>query len=314
MRVLVTGAFGNIGAATLHALLEEGHQVRGFDLANKRNRETARKFEGRVQPIWGDLTRPEDVAKAVEGCQAVIHDAALLPPRSERNEALTRKVNVDGTHNVISACEAQPTPPRLIFASSISLYGPSAGLEPPRRADDPIVTSDAYTRSKAACEELLRSSALDWVILRFAAVPPLEAGSESFELAQFFATDPDTRIEYLHRLDAGRAQARAVGSREASGKVLLIGGGERCQITMGAFNELFLEASGLGVFPREAYGSQSFYTDWMDTDESQRLLDYQRHDLSHFRQELEEKLRWTRPAVRLLRGPIRWWMLRHSNA
>lgn len=313
MRVLVTGAFGNIGASTLHELLEAGHQVRGFDLDNKRNRETARAFEGRLQTIWGDITRPEDVTKAVEGCQAVVHDAALLPPTSERDEALTQAVNVGGTRNVISACETRPAPPRLVFASSISLFGPSAGREPPCRPDDPIVTSDFYTRSKAACEELLRASAVDWVILRFAAVPPLEAGSEHFDLAQFFGTDPDTRIEYLHRLDAGLAQARAVESREASRKVLLIGGGERCQLTMGSFNEIFLDAAGLGAFPRTAYGSQSFYTDWMDTEESQRLLDYQRHDLSHFRQELDEKLRWTRPAVRLLRGPIRWWMLRSAN-
>ena len=58
MRVLVTGAFGNIGASTLHELIDEGHQVRGFDLDTKRNRETARTFGGRVEAVWGDPDCP----------------------------------------------------------------------------------------------------------------------------------------------------------------------------------------------------------------------------------------------------------------
>lgn len=313
MRVLVTGAFGNIGASTLPELLAFGHQVRGFDLDSKRNREIARAFEGRVEPVWGDVTREEDVAKAIEGCEAVIHDAALLPPASERDEALTRRVNVDGTRNVIAVCERQTTPPRVIFASSISLFGPSAGKKPPRRADEPIVTSDAYTRSKAECEEQLRASALDWVILRFAATPPVDSQAEGFALERFFAIDPDTRIEYLHRSDAGLAQAHAVSSTGASRKVLLIGGGARCQITMGALNDAYLEAAGIGAMPRDAFGTESFYTDWMDTEESQRLLRYQRHDFAHFREELHHQMRWKRPATRLLRAPIRWWMLRHAS-
>lgn len=312
MRVLVTGAFGNIGASTLHELLDEGHQVRGFDLDTKRNREVARAFAGRAQPVWGDVTRQEDVAKAVEGCDAVIHDAALLPPASERDEAVTERVNVQGTRHVIAACEDQSTPPRVVFASSFSLFGPSAGRRPPVRADDPIVTSDAYTRSKARCEELLRDSALDWVILRFAAAPPVEMNGETPGLEHFFAIDPDTRLEYLHPRDAGLAQARAITSPGASRKVLLIGGGTRCQITMGALNDAFLEAVGIGALPRSAFGSQPFYTDWMDTEESQRLLRYQRHHFGDFQAEMRRRLRWQRPAVRLLRGPIRWWLLRYS--
>ena len=313
MRVLITGAFGNIGAATVDELLQAGHQVRGFDLDGKRNREAARRFAGRIEETWGDITRAEDVAKAVEGCEAVIHDAALLPPASERDEALTRRVNLDGTRHVIAACEAQADPPRLVFASSLSLFGPSADREPPRRADDPIVTTDAYTRSKAECEALLHSSGLDWVILRFAATPPLEANNGSFDVAQFFAIDPDTRLEYLHRSDAGLAQARAVDCPEASRRVLLIGGGAGCRVTMGALNDAFLEASGIGAFPRSAYGAESFYTDWLDTRESQRLLRYQRHDFADFRAEVHARLRRVRPALRLLRGPIRWWVLRQLD-
>lgn len=314
MRVLVTGAFGNLGVATLDELLAAGHEVRGFDLDSKRARRAAAWFQGRVETSWGDVTRPDDVARAVAGCDAVIHDAALLPPASEGDEELTRRVNVDGTRNVIDACKARPEPPRLVFASSVSLFGPSGGREPPARADDPILPTDAYTRSKAACEGLLRESSLDWVILRFGAVlPPRPSADLSLDLREFFSIAPETRVEYVHPRDAGLAQVRAVEEASAGRKVLLIGGGEGCRITMGELNDAFLEASGIGRFPREAYGDGSFYTDWMDTEESQGLLGFQRHGFAGYAREVHRTLRWRRRAVLPLRGPIRWWMLRSSR-
>jgi len=56
MKVLVTGALGNIGFSTLEALLVEGHDVVAFDLESRRARQLASGFDGRVQFVWGDIT------------------------------------------------------------------------------------------------------------------------------------------------------------------------------------------------------------------------------------------------------------------
>jgi nucleoside-diphosphate-sugar epimerase len=313
VRVLLTGAFGHIGRETLRELRTAGHQVRAFDLMTRQAHQQAAGLAGRIDVRWGDVTDAESVARAVADCQAVIHDAAILPPSSERDPEATRRVNVEGTRNVVKACEAASPKPRLVFASSVTLFGPSAGLERPRRVDDPIRPTDHYTHSKAAGEEMVRASGLDWVILRFAAAPP-EApdGGSGLDLEHFFRLAPETRLEYLHPSDAGLAQARAIRCDEAIGRVLLIGGGESCQITLGELNDAYLEASGVGAFPRSAYGSEPYYTDWMDTGESQRLLGYQRHGFEHFREAVAQRRRGLRPVVRLLRAPVRWWMLRHS--
>ena len=60
MKVLLTGAFGNIGVSTIHELLKQGHQVRCFDVDTPVNRKTAKKVTG--QPGIRVLTGMEDFA------------------------------------------------------------------------------------------------------------------------------------------------------------------------------------------------------------------------------------------------------------
>jgi nucleoside-diphosphate-sugar epimerase len=62
MKVLLTGAFGNIGRSTMDELLKRGHQVRCFDIRTRANRENARQYGKKSRHVfWGDLRQPEDV-------------------------------------------------------------------------------------------------------------------------------------------------------------------------------------------------------------------------------------------------------------
>jgi len=313
VRVLLTGAFGNIGAATLRELLAAGHSVRSFDVGSPATRKVARAFSGRCEFFWGDITNPLEVARAVAGQDAVIHDAAIIPPKSERLPELTRQVNVEGTRHVVAACELQPVKPRLVFASSVTVFGPSRDRPPPRRADEPLVATDHYSHSKVAGEGIVRGSSLDWIIVRFGAAPPeVTSFSAERDLVQFFRVDPDTRVEYVHPRDAALAQVNALRCDEAVHKVLLIGGGEGCRLRLRDLNAAYFEASGIGPFPDSAFGQEPYYTDWMDTEESQRLLRYQRHTWEEHRRSLMHQLRFVRPLTRLVRGPIRRRMLKSS--
>ncbi len=313
MRVLLTGAFGNVGVKTITELLTAGHSIRCFDLPTPSNRKTARQLGSRFEIVWGDITRAEQVCDAVAGCDAVIHDAAIIPPASELDPELTRRVNVEGSRNVIKACEAQETKPRLIFASSISLFGLTQDQSPPRRASDPVVPTDHYTHSKVTCEDMVRASSLDWVILRFSVVLPDKIKrTDGMTLESLFGADPACRVEYVHPADVGLAQTRALGCDAALGKVLLIGGGKQCQVFMRDILAVMLEAVGIGAFPDSNFKRESLYVDWLDTEESQRLLQFQRHDFAEFRAKMRREIRWLRLLIRPLRWPIRAY-IRHNN-
>jgi len=80
---------------------------------------------------------------------------------------------VEGTRIVAEAVARAPRRPRLVYASSLSVYGRTQHLPAPRLVTDPVDPVDPYGHTKAAAEEIVRGSGTDWVILRFAAVLPL---------------------------------------------------------------------------------------------------------------------------------------------
>ena len=69
---------------------------------------------------------------------------------------------------------------------------------------------------------------------------------------------------------------------------------------------------GVGMLPKEAFGSTPFPTDWVDTTESQKLLRYQRHDLGDYIQEMRALLGYRRHVIQLFRPIVRHWLLSKS--
>ncbi|MBV9617507.1 MAG: NAD-dependent epimerase/dehydratase family protein, partial [Ktedonobacteraceae bacterium] len=173
MKVLLTGAFGNIGFSALQELLRQGHTVRCFDQRNRQAEKKARQVEGRVQVYWGDLRSSEEVAVAVENQKVIVHLGYVIPPDIEKDLEMARQVNMDGTRYILDAAQQQPHPPKILFASSLDVFGHTQNLPPPRKVTDPVQVTDEYTNHKLYCEARVRNSGLTWSIYRFADVPPL---------------------------------------------------------------------------------------------------------------------------------------------
>jgi UDP-glucose 4-epimerase len=304
MNVLVTGAFGNVGSNVVASLLEQGHRVRGLSPDPKRERTVIDRFGGRVEVIEGDVRRPADVARAVAGQDVVVHLAFVIPPLCHEQPELSREVNVGGTHNVIQAMKQERSAPKLVFASTLDVYGQTSHLAPPRRVDDPVEATDGYSGHKIECEKMVRESGLVWSILRFADVPPIALRDPH---PIMFTIPLAQRIEMIHPRDVGLAVANAVSCDEVWGRVLNIGGGKRCQVTYGDYLAAMLGAMGMGgPLPAEWFTTKPYCTDWLDTDESQRLLAFQRHSFEDVVRETAALLGWRAPLVRALQPIIRW--------
>jgi nucleoside-diphosphate-sugar epimerase len=152
MRVLVTGGAGYVGSRLVPRLLEAGHGVNVLDLYIFGD-----VFADLANPlltqIRGDLRDPAVVAKAVAGCDAVIHLACVSnDPSFELDPALGKSINYDAFRPLVRAAKAAGVR-RFIYASSSSVYGVK---------DEPNVTEDLklepitdYSRFKALCEQVL---------------------------------------------------------------------------------------------------------------------------------------------------------------
>lgn len=308
-RVLVTGAFGTIGRWVLDELERQGHQITVLELDNPRNRRLARQRELTV--IWGDLRDPASVAEAIADQDVVIHMAFVLPPASEREPERAKAINVEGTRNVIAACQAQAAQPRLLFCSSVEVFGKNRERPGPRRIDDPVSATSVYTTQKIECEALVRESGLDFAIVRFAAIIDISLAS-SHEL--MFEFPVDVRFEALHPADAATAVVNTITCEAVwgTGKLLLLGGGPSCQTTYGEFLDAMMTTLGVGSLPPEAFTREDYPSDWLDSDESEGLLAYQRHSLADIRAQIDALLGWRKLILPLVRPLVRRSILARS--
>ncbi len=302
-KVLVTGGFGTIGRWLLAALQHQGHQVSVLELDTPRTRKQAANWPA-VQAHWADLRDPQAVAKAVEGHEVVIHMAFVLTPFTERDPQGTHAVNVGGTQNVLAACAVATSSPRLLFCSSVEVFGHNRHLPGPRSIQDAPKATSHYTAQKIECEQRVRESGLDYAIVRFGAVIDIALNS-SHEL--MFEFPLDVRFEVLHPADAALAVANCLTADGVWGRgaLLLLAGGPSCQTTYGAFLDKMLTTMGVGPLPKDAFTTKDYASDWMDTAESQKLLQYQNNSLDDICRQVEALLGWRKLFLPLAKPFVR---------
>lgn len=148
MRVVVTGATGNVGTSVLAALAAEP-EVEAITGIARRGPELELP---KVSWLEADVLA-DDLTRALEGADAVIHLAWLIQPSRDRDK--TRAANVDGSARVFEAV-GRAGVPALIYASSVGAYAPG----PKDRLVDESwptagVESSFYSRDKADVERLL---------------------------------------------------------------------------------------------------------------------------------------------------------------
>lgn len=153
----VTGAHGYLGSAIVRSLIGAGHQV----LAVTSPWGRLQRLEGLdVELRPADVTDAEALGPAFEGADAVIHAAARVGDWGA--EAPYVAVNVHGTRNALEAAGRR----RFVHISSVAVsrYGGARQADPAAAPLDGDI--NAYARTKAAAEKLVRESAADWVVVR----------------------------------------------------------------------------------------------------------------------------------------------------
>ncbi|TFF93282.1 MAG: NAD(P)-dependent oxidoreductase [Promethearchaeota archaeon] len=315
-KILLTGAFGNVGQRTLKELLKREYQVTCFELKNENNQELKEKLleNGEFKTIWGNITDKNDVNKAIKGKDYIIHLAAIIPPLSESNPELAEKVNVEGTRNLVDAAKELPVSPRFILASSIAVFGPTMHLEPPVTLDYPLNPSNTYSNTKVKAEKIVRESGLSWLILRLSSVSVEEIQLDFDPI--LYEVPLEQRIEFVASRDCGIAFTNAISLNDIN-RTFSIGGGEGCQLTEREFLKGFFDAFGLPMLPDKAFkkptGKDDWYNiDWIDTTESQKALNYQNETFEEYIERIKKKFRWRRLAIKMISPIVKYTLVRKS--
>lgn len=167
-RVLVTGGAGFIGSHVVDRLLADGAAVVVLDDLSTGRRANLPTGAG-VTMVEGDVADPAAVERAIDGCAAVVHLAAVASvQRSVEDPLGTHRANLVGTLCVLEASKRHGVE-RIVYASSAAVYGDAAPL--PVSEDAPLDPRTPYAIDKLAGEHYLRayasSSDLSTVALRF---------------------------------------------------------------------------------------------------------------------------------------------------
>lgn len=163
MRIVITGASGNVGTALLRRLSSRGHDLVGI---------SRRRPPPDVAPYRGVTWRCVDISaegaettltEAFAGADAVVHLAWLIQPSRERD--LLRRTNVDGTAAVLQAT-VDAAVPHLVHQSSMGAYSPGAGRTVDESWPTDGVPTSSYSVDKAAAERLVNTAAQGVLVSR----------------------------------------------------------------------------------------------------------------------------------------------------
>ncbi|MEK6543691.1 MAG: NAD-dependent epimerase/dehydratase family protein [Elusimicrobiota bacterium] len=237
-KVLVTGGAGCIGIEVCKNLERRGIPTHLLDVTEQVAR-TKHALPKSVRIFYGSILDTSTIREAIEGCDAVIHLAAMLGvKRTEVNKLRCLEINIEGTKNVIDCC-IQHRVKKIVFASSSEVYGEP--FENPVNEKTPTQGKTVYAVSKLAAEELCKGYAqrypLDYTILRYFNTYG-QYQTAQFVLPKFILNalngrppiiygDGDQLRSFCYASDTADGTVRALLSDKASGEVFNIGNSQQ---------------------------------------------------------------------------------------
>ena len=206
MRVLVAGAHGKTARRLVRLLAEDGHEVTG--LVRKQEQTGDVEVDG-AEPVVVDLEAEEvegGIGSAVEGCEAIVFAAGAGPGSGAK-----RKETMDygGAAKLVEAAEERGVR-RYLMLSSMGANDPEGGAEAMR----------PYLRAKSRADERLKSSSLDYTIIRPGSLTEDE-GTGTIEAAEKLGKRGE-----IPREDVARTFAEALENKNTYHKTFEIIGGE----------------------------------------------------------------------------------------
>ncbi|MFW9923325.1 MAG: NAD-dependent epimerase/dehydratase family protein [Candidatus Thorarchaeota archaeon] len=311
MNILITGAFGVLGTSILKHLVNSDHTIICLDLIKRRTLKNASKLRKYFKIYWGDIRNEKLVEKIIsqEKIDLVVHLAYILPPITSKNYKYARSINVEGTRNLITKVKSQTIPPKVIFASSVSIYGDVREQKQPIKTDTKPNPVDEYAKMKVECMNLFQESGIDYSFFVFSVIVPIKQSSLD---PKMFELPIDTKIEILHEDDAGLAVVNALDRNDIWKKTFHISGGPSCRVIYLDFIQNSMKSIGLGELPMEAFGGNLYHSAWMSSEESNNLLQYQNHNFQEILTDLQNSNKTITKIVSKFQRPIRNFLLNKS--
>ena len=159
-KILVSGADGFIGSHLTEGLVRQGYDVRAFVMYNSFNSwgwldQCTPEIKGQFEVLSGDIRDPHGVKQAMQGCDVVLHLAALVAiPYSYHSPDSYVDTNIKGTLNILQAARELDSV-KVIHTSTSEVYGSACFV--PITEEHPLQGQSPYAASKIGADQLAYS-------------------------------------------------------------------------------------------------------------------------------------------------------------
>ena len=258
-----------------------------------------------IRIVWGDLRNYEDVLRAVEGADYVLHVGGMVSPLADHYPETTLRTNTLAAQNIVRAVKAQPDPDsvKVVYIGSVAQTGDRQAPLHWARTGDPIAPSvyDYYAISKCLAELAFAESGLKyWVSLRQSGI--LYAGIlRNIDPIMFHVPIREV-LEWATVEDSGRLLANVCEESVPEsfwGKFYNIGSGAEYRLTNYRFEQLLLLKNSLGLPPEKLFASNMFATrnfhgQWyLDSDKLDEILHFRANTpVEVYFAEMRKQLPW----------------------
>ncbi len=313
-KILITGADGFIGSHLTEALVRAGYDVRAFVYYNSFNSwgwldHCESDVKGQFEAFSGDIRDPHGVRTAMQGCDAVLHLAALIAiPFSYHSPDTYIDTNIKGTLNVVQAAKALDIA-KVIHTSTSEVYGTARFV--PITEEHPLQGQSPYSASKIGADQIAMSfySSFNTPIVTvrpFNTYGPRQSARAVIPtiITQIANGERQIKLGALHPTrdfnfvsDTVAGFIAALKSEQAIGEVINIG--SNFEVSIGDTAHMIAELMGVDI---------NFFSDeerlrpekseverlWASNAKAQRLLDWQPHygGQDGFKRGLAETINW----------------------
>lgn len=197
--ILVTGAAGTIGINLISYLLSEGqYDITALELNNKRSNERLNPYKNRINVVYGDVTDEQLMKNLIKDHDYVFHLAGAMPPLCNVKQELCKKVDYEGTKNLVDSIKMYNPKCKLIFPSTTAIYGKHKS-EVGIKSKLNINEKDYYSYYKKETEKLIEGLLKNYVICRI----PIVIDNINKDI--IYSVNKDAEIEVIKSNDLALA-------------------------------------------------------------------------------------------------------------
>ena len=284
-KVLVTGAAGTLGIYVIKYLLSEGkYEVTGLDLRNTHSYKRLKRYETRVNLVYGDVNDEELMSSLVKNNDIIIHLAGVIPPMADIREELCEIIDYEGTVNIVDNIIAHNPKAYLIYPSTTTVYGKTKELVS-LNSEVNIKPHDLYAKAKYDAEEYIKNNLKNYTIYR---IPGLLCNPKTE--CPMYNTPLNSKVELIDVLDASYALVKSIDhQKELNKKTYILSGGEKCRTDYKEYLREILRYHGISFryIISSLFADKNFYGAYYEDNDLDKLLNYRGTSIKNYYINLE---------------------------